>query len=81
MASNQNNGISELRDALFAQLKNLQDDSKNLEKEIMRAEALVNVGKVIVDTAKVEVAFMHTTGSIGTGFIPNNKLLGDGGAK
>lgn len=81
MANSNNNGISELRDALFNQLRNLQDENKNLEKEIMRADALVNVGKVIVDTAKVEVDFMRTTGSIGTGFIPSDKLLNDGKGK
>lgn len=65
-----NNQISDLRNAMFEQLNRLKDPNANLDKEVMRAEAMVNVGRVIVDSAKAEVDFMKVTGTIGTGFIP-----------
>lgn len=73
-----NNQISDLRDAMFNQLKRLQDENNNLDKEVQRTEAMVSVGNVIVASAKTEVDFMKVTATLGTGFIPNNKLLGDG---
>lgn len=60
------NKIDDLRDHLFATLEALQDPDKPMEIE--RANAIANVGRVIVDSAKAEVAFLNV-GRVGTGFI------------
>lgn len=59
------NKISDLRDHMFAQLERLgQDDlsAEDLEKEIKRAQAISDVGKVIVESAKTEVMYAKLTG-------------------
>lgn len=76
-----NNHINDLRDSLFNQLERLSDPNANLDKEVMRANAMIGIGKVIVDSAKAEVDFMRATGTVGTGFIPVNKMLDDGNTK
>lgn len=84
---NNDNSISQLRRMLFDQMERLSNPENNLEKEILRGEALVNVGKVIVDSAKAETDAMRLTGGLGTGFIPvglpvnSLKQLGDGSDK
>lgn len=52
------NKISDLRDHMFAQLERLGAEDltdEDLKKEISRATAIAEVGKVIVDSAKTEV--------------------------
>lgn len=62
------NKIEDLRNHLFAALEGLADPEKPLELE--RARAIADVARVIVDSAKAEVAFMNATGRRdGTGFI------------
>lgn len=61
------NKISDLRDHLFATLEALRDDEKPMDIE--RAKAVADVARVIVDSAKVEVAFIEATGENGSGFI------------
>jgi hypothetical protein len=42
--------------------------------EIERAKAVANVAQVLIESAKVEVKFLETTGGIeGTGFIPRQE--------
>ncbi len=74
------NQINDLRDMLFAQMKKLADPSCNLDKEIMRSEALANVSNQIINSVKVEVDVMRVTGMISqTGIVPmGEKLLTDG---
>lgn len=58
------NKISDLRDHMFAQLERLgQDDlsTEDLTKEIERARAISEVGKVIVESAKTEVMYAKLT--------------------
>lgn len=62
------NKITDLRDHLFATLEALQDAEKPMEVD--RAKAIADVARVIVDSAKVEVAFLEATGASGSGFIP-----------
>jgi hypothetical protein len=63
------NKIEDLRNHLFAALEGLADKDNPLELD--RARAIADVGRVIVDTAKAEVAFINATGNRqGTGFIP-----------
>jgi hypothetical protein len=61
------NKIDDLRNHLFAALEALRDDEKPMEIE--RAKAIADVARVIVDSAKVEVAFIEATGNEGSGFI------------
>lgn len=63
------NKIEDLRNHLFAALEGLADKDEPMELE--RAKAIADVARVIVDSAKAEVAFIQATGRReGTGFIP-----------
>ncbi len=72
-----NNQINDVRAALFAQLERLTDPNLNLDKEILRTNAIVDVSKQLIDSAKVEVAFMQVSGQLGTGFIQPQLASGD----
>ena len=62
------NKIEDLRNHLFATLEALLDKDKPLEIE--RAAAIAKTAQVIVNSAKVEVDYLKTTGDrTGTGFI------------
>lgn len=63
------NKIEDLRNHLFETLEALKDEDKPMDLE--RARAVADVARVIVETAKVEVAFINATSAMsGTGFIP-----------
>jgi hypothetical protein len=63
-----NNDIAELRSHLFDTLRGLR--SKDAPMDIDRARAVSEVAKTIIDSAKVEVDYLRTTGeTVGTGFI------------
>ncbi|MNF15160.1 hypothetical protein D3C80_2176510 [compost metagenome] len=51
--------------------------------DIDRAKAIADVGKVLVDSAKVEVAFIVATGAdaSSTGFIESERSLPSPGAR
>jgi len=73
------NKIEDLRNHLFAQLERLGDEEamKNpikLENEIKIAKAVAEIGKVIVDRAKVEADFIRATENKGTGFLPEDSV-------
>jgi len=63
------NKIEDLRNHLFETLEALRSEEKPMELE--RAAAIANVAKVIVESAKVEVAFVKATGvQRSTDFLP-----------
>jgi len=67
------NKISDLRDHMFSALERLSNedlDPEQIEKEIQRAMAISEVGKVIVASAKTEVDFMRLTRKKTSDFIP-----------
>lgn len=70
-----NNKLSDLRNHLFATLEALQDEDKPMDIE--RAKAIAEVGKVLVDSAKVEVMFIKAMDgdAKSTGFIESEKEL------
>ena len=70
-----NNKMTDLRNHLFATLEALQDQDKPMDIE--RAKAIAEVGKVLVDSAKVEVMFIKAMdGDVkSTGFIESEKEL------
>ncbi|MNF49281.1 hypothetical protein D3C84_305490 [compost metagenome] len=69
------NKMTDLRNHLFATLEALQDPDKPMD--IDRAKAIADVGRVLVDSAKVEVMFINATdGEIKTtGFIESAPSL------
>ncbi|MFO0253382.1 MAG: hypothetical protein ACK52V_04630 [Betaproteobacteria bacterium] len=54
--------LKTLREALFATLNGVKDGTLDLD----RARAVNEVAKTIVDTAKVEVDYLRTTGAEGS---------------
>lgn len=60
--------IGDLRAMLFQTLDGIRDGTIPLDK----AEAINEVSKTIVQTAKVEVDYIRVTGEGETGFIPNS---------
>lgn len=68
------NKIDDLRNHLFETLEALRDEEKPMDLD--RARAVADVAKVLVESAKVEVAMLKVTGGINsTGFIPDDDLL------
>jgi hypothetical protein len=66
------NGITDLRNHLFETLEALKDEEKPMD--VARANAISAVAGKIIDSAKVEVAFLKATGladteGAGTGFL------------
>lgn len=67
------NKIDDLRDHLFEQLERLKDAEtpEAIALEIDRATAVADVGRTIIDSAKVEVDFLKVTGrDQATDFLP-----------
>lgn len=64
------NKIEDLRNHLFATIEGLLDEKEPLDLD--RAKTVAEVAQVIVNSAKVEVDYMHKLGSRGTGFIPSD---------
>jgi hypothetical protein len=59
------NKVGDLRNHLFNALERLNDDELSedqLKLEISRAQAIADVGKVLVDSAKTAVMFAKVTG-------------------
>jgi len=69
------NKMTDLRNHLFATLEALQDQDNPMD--IDRAKAIAEVGKVLVDSAKVEVMFINAMdGDVkSTGFIESERDL------
>lgn len=64
------NKIDDLRNHLFETLEALKDEEKPMDLD--RARAVAEVAKVIVESAKVEVAFLKVTGAArSTAFLPD----------
>lgn len=63
------NKINDLRDHLFSALERLDNDeltAEELQKELDKAEAVAQIGNVIINSAKIEVEFIKATGIIKT---------------
>ena len=66
------NKIEDLRNHLFATLEALQDEEKPMDIE--RAKAVAEVAQAVIETAKVEIAFLRTHDDAKpTGFIPTDQ--------
>ncbi|HYM25517.1 MAG TPA: hypothetical protein VEU08_20000 [Vicinamibacterales bacterium] len=66
------NKIDDLRNHLFETLEALKDEEKPMD--IARAQAVADVAKVIVESAKTEVAFLKVTGAVSaSGFFPEGE--------
>jgi len=63
------NRIEDLRNHLFATIEALLDEDSPMDLD--RAKSVSNVAQTIINSAKVEVAFLGVTGGVeGSGFIP-----------
>lgn len=75
------NKITDLRNHLFEQLERLSDEDVDLEKEIKRANAVAQIAREVINSAKVEVDFQKVVGGIGSDFIQasrkDQRLLDD----
>lgn len=63
------NKISDLRDHLFAALERIDNDElkpEEIEGELKKAQAVADIGSVIIQSAKIEIDFMKATGMIST---------------
>lgn len=70
-----NNNIDELRLHLFDTLRGLKNGTVSVET----AQAMSNVGKTIIDTAKVEIEFTKATGeTVSSKFLESEKELPHG---
>lgn len=57
------NKLSDLRDHLFAQLEAVREASdENLQKEVQRAQSVSDIGRVLIDSAKVEIEYFRQIG-------------------
>lgn len=66
------NKIEDLRNHLFETLEALRNEEKPMD--LARANEIANVAKVIVESAKVEVAFLKVTGERkSTDFLPTEE--------
>jgi len=62
--------IEDLRTHLFATLRDLRSKENPLDIDV--AKAVADIGRVIVDSAKVEIEFLRTTGALkSTNFLPD----------
>lgn len=61
------NYITDLRDALFAELRALGDKSQAVDLD--RTRAIVDVSQTLINSARVEVEFVKAIGGKGSGFI------------
>jgi len=68
--------ITDLREHLFAQLERLGDealDGDGIKREVERSKAIQGVASTIIDSARVEVDYLRTTGQEkGTDFLPHD---------
>lgn len=60
-----NKSIDDLRETLFATLEAVKAGTMDLDK----ARAVNEIGKTIIDTAKVEVDYLRVTGGGESGFL------------
>jgi hypothetical protein len=56
------NKMTDLRNHLFSTLEALQDPDKPMELE--RAKVIADVAQTLINSAKVEVDFLKTTGGV-----------------
>lgn len=71
------NKIEDLRNHLFATIEALRDEEKPMDLD--RARTIADVAQVVINSAKVEVDMLKTTGgTTGTGFIRQDATAGNG---
>ena len=61
------NKINDLRDHLFSALERLDNDdlsTEELSKEIEKAQAVAQIGSVIIQSAKIEIDYIRATGML-----------------
>lgn len=74
------NDITAVRNLMIEGMERLLNPEEGDQFDVEKAEALAKLGKVIVDSAKTEVAFLKVATTAGakvrpTGFITDNTML------
>ena len=68
------NKIEDLRNHLFETLEALKDEEKPMDLD--RARTIADVAQTLINSAKVEVDYLKTTGAVqGSGFLENHRPL------
>lgn len=62
------NKAEDLKNALFEQLEKLSDPDLDLDTEIKRTKAMVDVGQVLVNLTKEEISFQKMKFNYGDDF-------------
>ncbi|MBX3266380.1 MAG: hypothetical protein KF831_06700 [Acidobacteria bacterium] len=73
------NKIEDLRNLLFETIEKLVDGDETMNAD--QANAVANIAKTIIDSARVEIQFMNIVGGTGSGFIPTEPRQLSGGNK
>lgn len=76
------NNLSDLRNHLFETIERLKansdpEASDNEKIDIEDAKVIGNLGKILVESAKVEVLFVTKAGGTSSGFIESKKIDDD----
>jgi hypothetical protein len=71
------NKIEDLRNLLFETIEKLVDGDETMDAD--QANAVANIAKTIIDSARVEIQFMNIVGGTGSGFIPTEPRQLSGG--
>lgn len=68
------NKMTDVRDHLIEQLERLKDvEPDQLKNEIARAQAIGEIGSVLIESAKVECQYLRSVeGAVPTGFLPDD---------
>lgn len=61
--------VNDLRAALFAQLDNLRNPTRDVEVEVSRARAMSEVGRTILESAKLEIEHARMLGNQSVDFL------------
>ena len=61
--------VNYLRAALFAQLDNLRNPTRDVEVEVSRARAMSEVGRTILESAKLEIEHARMLGNQSVEFL------------
>lgn len=65
------NKIEDLRNLMFETIERLMDDDDD-SMDVKKANVIANVGRVIVESAKVEVDFLRHVGGGTSQFLPTD---------
>lgn len=66
------NKMSDLRDHLFETIELLKDEESGMD--VKKAQAIADIGRVLVDTARAEISYIKLAGAGGSEFLRSKDL-------